>query len=116
MTKEATPDQTIDVVGTSLRGEVDIHYDHIVATFGEPNALNWDRRKVDIEWWLRTNAGVATLYNLIPDTPNDTQWWHIGAATVEGAHLVAAALNTTLYQVQHDPKVFGRIYHVPLAS
>lgn len=70
------------VNGTSLQGYVETTYDRLVATFGEPTYADGPDcgDKVQYEWVLRTDAGVATVYdwkNYGRDGKDETTW-HIG--------------------------------------
>ena len=48
--------------GTCLKGYVEISYDDLVKSFGEPNA-DGDYYKVDVVWHIQTPFGIATIYN-----------------------------------------------------
>lgn len=77
--------------GTYLQGEMNISYQNLVNTFGEPNGKT-DEYKVDAEWIIQTPAGVATIYNYKTgknylgdegeEVENITDW-HIGGKNKE---------------------------------
>ena len=79
--------------GTSLKTEVEVSYKVLVNKLGLPNAIN-DGYKVDAEWLIYTQHGIATVYNYedgkhycgkeglpVREITN----WHIGAANDEAA-------------------------------
>lgn len=85
---------------TWLQGYVDVSYDDLVETFGEPNT-NGDAYKTDAEWCLVTDHGIATIYNYKDGinyngedgTPTaDIRDWHIGGTTPEVVKVVKEAL------------------------
>jgi hypothetical protein len=76
-----TNDRDISVNGTSLMGEVEVYYNDLVTTFGEPTfGPGDDLDKVTCEWNLRFDDGtVATIYDWkMPETPMGLYRWHIG--------------------------------------
>lgn len=87
--------------GTSLQGYVDVSYDKLVKTFGEPNAQG-DGYKTDAEWIVFTPAGVSTIYNYKDghnyndgaglDVESITDW-HIGGKSKEVVEWIEKALN-----------------------
>jgi len=92
-------DSTVTPLG-GLQGYVNVPYKRIVDVFGEPNGLGCDDFKVDAEWWLRTPAGGATLYNWKPELPHgisvsDITTWHIGGTSREVVGHVIEALGAT---------------------
>ena len=51
------------VNGTHLQGVIDVSYDQLVATFGQPNGTG-DGYKVECSWHLEFADGtIATIYN-----------------------------------------------------
>lgn len=89
-------------VGTSLRGQIDVGYDELVAAFGKPTP--GDGHKTDACWYLLAEDGKGiTIYNY-KDGPNycgpegtpveQIRDWHIGAhrETVGAVDSVKVAL------------------------
>lgn len=91
---------------TWLVGEIDCSYVDLVNAFGDSNVdvTEYFDGKVDIEWRLMTEAGIATIYNY-KDGPNymgaegtpvhKIRDWHIGGT---------------------DPKVVGYIYRAMMVG
>jgi len=73
-----------DIDGTRMVGELSATtFDTLLGVFGEP--LHGDGSKTDAEWWIRTSAGPATIYNWkngpaygIDTRVHDITEWHIG--------------------------------------
>jgi hypothetical protein len=88
------------VAGSSLVGYVDVPYQMLVETFGEPSEN--DGHKVDAEWCLEFKDGtIATIYNyksgrnyLGPQAPpvEEIIHWHIGGFNPKAERLVKKAL------------------------
>jgi hypothetical protein len=87
----------IDINGTHLQGYLDISYEDLVNTFGEPG-LGFD--KTDWEWAIRfANDEVATIYNWkngpnygVHGPPEDIWEWNVGGHVRGVVELVKAAL------------------------
>ncbi len=101
--------QTFTVVeeffpGTYYQGSLDISYDRLVQTFGEPTPVN-NCRKVDVEWNILFEDGTpANIYNY--DSGYDAigseglpvqqiEDWHVGGYGQNGYYLVKDIL--TIY-------------------
>lgn len=96
----------VNINGTSLVGQIDCGYDHLVRVLGAPNR-DGDGYKVDAEWTLRFDDGtIATIYNWKDgrnylgahgarvETIRD---WHVGGKTDRALYLVAGLLG-----IPHD--------------
>lgn len=88
--------------GSSLKGHIDVSYQELVETFGEPTNPSGDGYKTDAEWTLRFEDGViATIYNY-KDGKNylgfggaqvgNIRDWHVGGYEPEALEHVLNAL------------------------
>ena len=100
---------TINISGTSLCGNVETTYDRLVEVFGEPTYSDpSDDGKVDTEWNLEfrvltdycniTNECVveyitATVYNWkTGGTPREKYAWHVGGTDNRAVELIQEAV------------------------
>jgi len=76
-----------DINGTSLQGELYVHYDFIVKVFGEMNS-GGDGYKIDYQWLGTINGKPFSIYNwkngpgyldIGGKKPEEILDWHIGA-------------------------------------
>lgn len=84
-------DKQINVVGTSLKGYIDISYDHLKEVFGEPCS---PCDKIEAEWDIEFEDGsVATIYSYKETNVEDkTTHWHIGGNSSSVVYHVAHIL------------------------
>lgn len=91
--------------GSHLQGYVDVGYDQLVATFGEPHS-DGDGYKVQAEWELEFEDGtVATIYDWKQGdnyngpgegiSPQGIRDWHIGGFCKLAVTRVREALGMT---------------------
>lgn len=87
--------------GTSLIDCLDISYEKLVKVFGEPNQDTELNSKVDAEWVILTDYGIATIYNYKTGKSylgdkgkavEDIRDWHIGGKDKAVANCIKQAL------------------------
>ena len=90
--------------GTSFKGYVYATYEQLVKCFGKPTT-NGDNYKVDVEWIVDTQYGVATIYNYkdgqsyLGEAGSEVHMiceWHVGGKTQAAYEHLKNRLNSHL--------------------
>jgi hypothetical protein len=97
-------DDSINIDGTHLQGEIQANYIDLIDAFGEPTT--GDEYKVDAEWLIVFEDGTrATIYNWKDGrnyngdegTPTDEiKDWHIGGFTFDAVERIQEVLKQSV--------------------
>lgn len=82
------------IKGSSFKGDFVKPYDELCHIFGDPS-IDGDGYKVDAEWVIETEHGIATVYNY-KNGPSyrgegsirDIRGWHVGSKSQAAAELI----------------------------
>jgi len=75
-----------DVSGTYLQGYLYASYKELVKVFGEPNYGRSPDGKIQVEWCLKINDTIVTIYDYKENVPpEEVTEWHIGGNSRDDA-------------------------------
>ena len=95
-------EKTNNTNGASLQGYTENSFSLLNKVFGEPNYLGSAGDKVDVEWGLKINGVIATIYNWKngkaylkeEGTPvEEITKWHIGGRGYDSVIMVEDAID-----------------------
>ena len=70
---------TNEIIGTSKKGSIEIEFDELIKTFGEPDIPEYSDGKVQVKWIFKIGGAVITIYDYKSSvSPEQNTVWSIG--------------------------------------